>query len=71
MHTAALIGERIYESNYFGWKLDKKSAEHSWVVMRENIQSHVKQLNFGHRGQLRDVGIDYLNKLGENMTYDV
>ena len=68
MHTAALMGELIKESTSYGWQLDTDLVKHSWVTMKNNIQSHIKKLNFGYKGQLRTVGVDYLNKLG-NFLY--
>jgi pyruvate/2-oxoglutarate dehydrogenase complex dihydrolipoamide dehydrogenase (E3) component len=67
MHTAALMRDLIKDSTSYGWQLKEKEIKHSWVTMRDNIQNHIKKLNFGYRGQLRDVGIDYLNKLGEKI----
>ena len=65
MHTAAIMGEMIKDSTSYGWQLNTDSMEHNWVAMRENIQNHIRKLNFGYRGQLRSKGIDYLNKLGK------
>lgn len=67
MHTAALLGELIKESTSYGWQLDTDLVKHSWVTMKNNIQSHIKKLNFGYKGQLRTVGVDYLNKLGNSL----
>jgi thioredoxin reductase (NADPH) len=38
--------------------------QHSWIKLRENVQNHIKSLNFKYRNQLRENGIDYMNKLG-------
>ena len=67
MHPAALLGELIKESTSYGWQLDTDLVKHSWVTMKNNIQSHIKKLNFGYKGQLRTVGVDYLNKLGNSL----
>jgi thioredoxin reductase (NADPH) len=65
MHTAALIGELIKDSTSYGWQLDTETIKHSWVIMKDNIQNHIRKLNFGYKGQLRTVGVTYLNALGE------
>ena len=69
MHTAALMGELIKESTSYGWQIDTELIKHSWVTMKNNIQSHIKKLNFGYKGQLRTVGVDYLNKLGRLLFF--
>lgn len=37
---------------------------HDWEVLRDNVQDHIKGLNFGYKVQLRDEGVKYINKLG-------
>ena len=69
MHTAALMGELIKESTSYGWQIDTELIKHSWVTMKNNIQIHIKKLNFGYKGQLRTVGVDYLNKLGRLLFF--
>lgn len=64
MHTAALMGELIKDSVAYGWQLDAEVVKHSWVTMKDNIQSHIKKLNFGYRKQLISKDVKYLNKLG-------
>ena len=64
MHTAALMGEHLKDSLSYGWQVDHEPIKHSWVMMRDNIQNHIRKLNFGYRGQLRTKGVTYLNKLG-------
>lgn len=64
MHTAALMGDLVKDSVSYGWQVNHKDIKHSWIAMRENVQNHIKKLNFGYRGQLRTAGVDYLNKLG-------
>lgn len=62
MHNAALIRETIGDAADFGWKAGLEP--HDWSTLRDNVQGHVKSLNFGYRVSLRENGIDYLNKLG-------
>ena len=67
MHTAALMGELIKDSTSYGWQLDTEAVQHSWTSMKNNIQNHIRKLNFGYKNQLRTVGVTYLNKLGEGI----
>jgi len=43
--------------------LDK--GKHSWETLRQNVQDHIKGLNFAYRVQLREAGVTYINKLGK------
>ena len=72
MHTAALLGEGLFESAAaYGWLINGSSdgtndvVKHSWNILRQNVQRHIKKLNFGYRTQLREEGVTYLNKLGK------
>jgi thioredoxin reductase (NADPH) len=65
MHTAALMGESAVEAEAYGWKRSGSEAPHSWGTLRDNVQDHIKSLNFGYRVQLREQGVTYLNKLGK------
>jgi thioredoxin reductase (NADPH) len=64
MHTAALLGELSKDSEAYGW-IAKEEQVHSWEKLRENVQLHIKSLNFGYRSELKKDGIQYMNKLGE------
>lgn len=65
MHNAALIKETIdADSAAFGLDSGEKSIAHSWEKMRENVQNHIKGLNFKYRVNLRENSVTYLNKLG-------
>jgi len=62
MHNAALIGETMkQDAAAFGWTA---APTHSWATMRQNVQDHIKSLNFKYRVALREAGVTYLNKLG-------
>ena len=71
MHTAALMGELIKDSTSYGWQLDTEAVQHSWTSMKDNIQNHIRKLNFGYKNQLRTVGVTYLNKLGKGTLLPV
>ena len=61
-HTAALHNEYFKESKDYGFT--HTNISHNWNTLRNNIQDHIKSLNFNYRVQLREKGITYLNKLG-------
>lgn len=64
MHTAALMGDLAQDATSYGWQ-GGNSATHSWDTMVQNVQDHIKSLNFGYRVELREKGISYLNKLAK------
>lgn len=62
MHQSALLGQAIKDAKSFGWNIPETSF--SWETMAANIQGHVKSLNWGHRVQLKDKDVTYLNAKG-------
>jgi thioredoxin reductase (NADPH) len=60
---AALLGENASDMPAFGWTVQR--GPHSWEALKENVQNHIRSLNFGYRVQLRDKNVTYLNKLGK------
>lgn len=66
MHNAALIQESLHaDSAAFGISLGEQAPVHDWEAMRENIQNHIRGLNFKYRVNLREKSVTYLNKLGK------
>eukprot|EP00560_Eucampia_antarctica_P005236 CAMPEP_0197832626 /NCGR_PEP_ID=MMETSP1437-20131217/15311_1 /TAXON_ID=49252 ORGANISM="Eucampia antarctica, Strain CCMP1452" /NCGR_SAMPLE_ID=MMETSP1437 /ASSEMBLY_ACC=CAM_ASM_001096 /LENGTH=611 /DNA_ID=CAMNT_0043436079 /DNA_START=59 /DNA_END=1894 /DNA_ORIENTATION=- len=66
MHSAALIRETIHaDAGAFGTSVEGQDKEHSWETMRDNIQNHIRGLNFKYRVNLREKNVTYLNKLGK------
>lgn len=63
MHNAALLGEHSDNSSFYGW--EGAAPKHDWSTLRQNVQDHIKGINFGYRVALREEGITYLNKLGK------
>lgn len=59
MHQAALLGEGMSDARSYGWEVPEVS--HKWEAMVENVQNHIKSLNFGYRSELMTEGIKYLN----------
>jgi len=64
MHNAALLGESLnHDAEAFGFS--KGEVRHDWEKMRENVQNHIRGLNFKYRVNLREKEVTYLNKLGK------
>ncbi|XP_061841908.1 thioredoxin reductase 2, mitochondrial-like [Nerophis lumbriciformis] len=63
MHQAALLGTAIKDAKKYGWQISGPIS-HDWVTMAEAIQNHVRSLNWGHRVQLQDKKVKYLNMKG-------
>jgi thioredoxin reductase (NADPH) len=61
MHQAALHGHAIKDSKSFGWEVGDKLPEHNWSEMVNNVQMHVKSLNFGYRADLMSKQVKYYN----------
>lgn len=60
MHQAALLGGAIRDAGHYGWEV-AQPARHDWSKMAEAIQNHVRSLNWGHRVQLQERKVKYLN----------
>lgn len=64
MHQASILGESIKDAKEFGWELQGGQGEsHSWEKMIENVQGHIKGLNWGYKTQLRSQNVKYFNEL--------
>merc|ERR1711899_452970 len=64
MHQASILGERMHDAKEFGWKVPEVDGEkHSWEKMIENVQAHVKGLNWGYKADLRSKNVKYFNEL--------
>mmetsp|Transcript_1554 Transcript_1554/g.2643 ORF Transcript_1554/g.2643 Transcript_1554/m.2643 type:complete len:641 (-) Transcript_1554:345-2267(-) len=79
MHNAALLhGNYVHdqphygigvtpesvEANY-GMTQDNAAAAHSWDMLKQNVQNHIRGLNFKYRVDLREKEVTYLNLLGK------
>jgi len=63
MHQASVIGEIMHDANVFGWQIPKDiSIQHSWNKMIENVQNHIKSLNWNYKTQLRSKKVEYFNE---------
>eukprot|EP01091_Cochliopodium_minus_P015808 TRINITY_DN5719_c0_g1_i1.p1 TRINITY_DN5719_c0_g1~~TRINITY_DN5719_c0_g1_i1.p1 ORF type:complete len:536 (-),score=154.89 TRINITY_DN5719_c0_g1_i1:169-1749(-) len=67
MHHAALLGESIQYSEHYGWEgIDRKGLQHNWKILRDNVQNHIRSLNWGYRrSNLPEHNVTYLNALGQ------
>ncbi|XP_062500475.1 thioredoxin reductase 2, mitochondrial-like [Corticium candelabrum] len=65
MHHAALLGEGIWDSRSYGWKVEEERPELVWSQLLSAVQDHIKSLNWGHRVQLKDRNVTYLNAKGK------
>ncbi|XP_026177114.1 thioredoxin reductase 2, tandem duplicate 2 isoform X3 [Mastacembelus armatus] len=63
MHQAALLGTAVKHARKYGWQISGP-VYHDWATMAEAVQNHVKSLNWGHRVQLQDKKVTYLNMKG-------
>lgn len=78
MHTAALLSEsakvdtphygigvsRKQEEEWMGMSQDNAQGDHSWEILKQNVQNHIRGLNFKYRVDLREKKVTYLNMLG-------
>ncbi|XP_070573284.1 thioredoxin reductase 2, mitochondrial-like isoform X2 [Ptychodera flava] len=63
MHQASLLGEAVHDAKKYGWNIDG-NHDITWEKLIEGVQNHVKSLNWGHRVQLKDKRVEYLNAKG-------
>merc|ERR1719399_2174612 len=61
MHQAALHGKAMQDAKSFGWGFDDEKMKHNWEEMVNNVQMHVKSLNFGYRSELMSNNVKYYN----------
>ena len=60
MHQAAQIGEVMKsDAASFGWETPE--PKHNWDSMVNNVQMHIKSLNFGYRAELMSNAVKYYN----------
>ncbi len=64
MHTAAILGDLAKDAKGYGWE-NLQEGKHNWATLKDNVQDHIRGINFGYRVQLREKGVTYLNKLGK------
>ena len=52
MHISTLVNEQTHLLKDYGWPEVEKKQPHNWSVLRDNIQSHIKSINFGYKSKL-------------------
>ncbi|KAJ8312602.1 hypothetical protein KUTeg_009975 [Tegillarca granosa] len=62
-HQAALLGGSLKDSRSYGWNTPE-NIDFKWERLSEAVQNHVKSLNWGHRVQLQEKKVEYLNSMG-------
>ncbi|KAM9330863.1 thioredoxin reductase 2, mitochondrial [Gastrophryne carolinensis] len=60
MHQAALLGGALKDATHYGWHVPQPT-HHDWSKMSQAVQNYVKSLNWGHRVQLHEKKVKYLN----------
>jgi thioredoxin reductase (NADPH) len=60
MHQAALLGQSIDDSSYFGWEANLEK-NHDWSKMVNKIQAYIHSLNWNYKVNLHQDGVDYYN----------
>merc|ERR1711981_59735 len=58
-------GEATKDAKEFGWELNEEKPKHNWGKMVENVQGHIKSLNWGYKVALREKKVKYLNELAK------
>jgi thioredoxin reductase (NADPH) len=61
MHYAAVLSEARKDQELSGWSPDF-DQKHNWSKMVENVQTHIKDINWGYKVDLRKIGVKYFNK---------
>src|SRR3990167_4739666 len=64
LHFAALSGGLKRDMAEAGWEIDP-NAKHNWGKMMQNVNNHVKSLNWGYRQMLRGSGIKHFSMLAK------
>ena len=73
MHFSSLLGPLLkYDSKSYGWSINDESISNksnsitnNWQALVENIQNHIRMLNFQYRVGLRSKQVRYINALAK------
>lgn len=60
MHFSAFLGEIRHDQQQSGWDVDPKKP-HNWENMVNQVNGHIKSLNWGYKSSLIKKGVDYFN----------
>merc|ERR1719502_2491678 len=50
-----------HDAAAFGWDMPETPIGHNWTTMIDNVQQHIKSLNFGYRAELMTAAVKYYN----------
>ena len=65
-HTAAIHRDTIMHAPHYGAPEElAQPTQFSWENVKDNIQMHIKSLNFGSVSELRSANVKYKNALGK------
>jgi pyruvate/2-oxoglutarate dehydrogenase complex dihydrolipoamide dehydrogenase (E3) component len=67
------VKEAIHMGKDYGWDVELKDEKVKWEVLRKNVQSYIKSLNFGYVNKLKEIGSDYINakaSISQSQTVD-
>ncbi|CAH1122909.1 unnamed protein product [Ceutorhynchus assimilis] len=56
-HVAALLGEHLTESEFYGWNVPQKKV--NWTKLKNGVQKHIKDTNLAIKLELFERKIDY------------
>jgi len=62
MHHASLIGDSMKNTKAYGWVYDENTLQLDWSTLVENVQNHIKSINYGYRVQLKQKNVQYINE---------
>ena len=60
MHYAAVLAESRRDMEQQGWPVDHDQKA-NWTTMVQNVQKHIKSLNWGYKTDLIKLKIKYFN----------
>uniref|UniRef100_R4G4D5 thioredoxin-disulfide reductase (NADPH) n=2 Tax=Rhodnius TaxID=13248 RepID=R4G4D5_RHOPR len=59
MHRAGLISHDMKDAPFFGW--NTTASGHKWEILVENVQNHIKSINWNYKKDMKKQGISYYN----------
>jgi thioredoxin/glutathione reductase (selenoprotein) len=65
MHQAALLGQGIEDSSFYGWGTGGSELSHDWEKMVTGIQEYIQSLNWGYKVTLQKDEVDYFNAFAQ------
>ena len=60
-HIGCQVHETTHMLESYGWKPSDTVLKHDWEILRNNIQNHIKAINFGYKSKMSELEIDYVN----------